>query len=105
MPEEFGFDEVGGDRAAIDRRKSLARPDAFVVDGAGDEFLARARGAAEHHRCVRPRDAADHPAQMLRGGAVADDRCFARSLAAALFAIFPPVSPHFAPPTWPPPPQ
>src|SRR3546814_7384549 len=69
MPEEFGFDEVGGDRAAIDRRKSLARPDAFVVDGAGDEFLARARGAAEHHRCVRPRDAADHLAQMLRGGA------------------------------------
>src|SRR3546814_19886953 len=41
MPEEFGFDEFAGNRAAVDRGKGLARPDAFVVDRAGDQFLAR----------------------------------------------------------------
>src|SRR3546814_7805817 len=43
MPEEFGFDEFAGNRAAVDRGKGLARTDAFVVDRAGDQFLARAR--------------------------------------------------------------
>src|SRR3546814_11164386 len=47
MPEEFGFDEFAGNRAAVDRGKGLARTDAFVVDRAGDQFLARARRAAE----------------------------------------------------------
>src|SRR3546814_2991743 len=43
LAEKFGFDEVGGDGAAIDRRQDLAGADDFVVDGAGAEFLARAR--------------------------------------------------------------
>src|SRR3546814_18220720 len=71
MAEKFGFDEVGGDGAAIDRRKGLAGADAFVVYRAGDEFLALARRSAEHDRCVRPCHAADHVAQMPRRGAAA----------------------------------
>jgi hypothetical protein len=41
MAEQFGFDEVAGNGAAVDRGKGLGSARAFVVDGAGDEFLAR----------------------------------------------------------------
>src|SRR3546814_16150340 len=93
MAEKFGFDEVGGDGAAIDRRKGLAGADAFVVDRAGDEFLARARRSAEHDRCVRPCHAAAHVAQMPRPGAAADDPRFPRRLVAAHLNPLP----HFRP--------
>src|SRR3546814_3291935 len=79
MPEEFGFDEFAGNRAAVDRGKGLARTDAFVVDRAGDQFLARARRAAEHHRSVRARHAADHLAQPAGCRARPDDQRFERS--------------------------
>ena len=80
MPEKFGFDQFAGDRAAVDRGESLAGADAFVVNGAGDEFLARTRRAAEHHRSVRAGDAADHLAQPTCGRARADDQRFERRL-------------------------
>src|SRR3546814_4108108 len=62
MPDEFGFDEFAGNRAAVDRGEGLARTDAFVVDRAGYQPLARARRAAEHHCSVRARHRADHHA-------------------------------------------
>src|SRR3546814_16661382 len=80
MPEEFGFDEFAGNRAAVDRGKGLARTDAFVVDRAGDQFLARARRAAEHHRSVRARHAADHLAPPAGCRARPDDPRFARRI-------------------------
>src|SRR3546814_4941444 len=66
MAEKFGFEEVGGDGAAIDRRKGVAGAGALVVDRAVDEFLARARRSAEHGRCVRPCYAADSVAPKPR---------------------------------------
>ena len=56
---------------SLTKVRSLAR--AQLVQGAGDEFLARARLAADEHRGVGGGDGLDllqHPAQ---GGALADD--------------------------------
>jgi hypothetical protein len=74
MAEKFGFDKIAGNGAAVDRGKGFVRPHAFVVDGAGDEFLARARWAAEQHRRVRTGDPPDHFAQSLHRRAVPDDQ-------------------------------
>src|SRR3546814_4044899 len=98
MAEELGFDQLARDGAAIDRREGLAGAHAFVVDGAGDKFLARTRRSAEHDRSVRTRHAADHVAPMLRGGPGADAQRFDRGL---LAAGSPPLSSchlHFATP-------
>ena len=43
------------------------------MDGAGDEFLAGAALAGDHHRRVAVRDAADHLEDLLHRGGLADD--------------------------------
>ena len=50
VPEEGGFDQVGGDRAAVDGDERLAGAVAHALDDAGDQFLADAGFAFDQHR-------------------------------------------------------
>src|SRR3546814_8630889 len=80
MQEEWVLEEFAVNASAVDRVKGFARTDAFFVDRAGDQFLARARRAAEHHRSVRARHAADHLAQPAGCRARPDDQRFERRI-------------------------
>ena len=50
MAEQFRFDEILGNRAAIDRDQRLLRARAGGVDGIGDDFLADAAFPLDQHR-------------------------------------------------------
>ena len=52
MAEEFAFEELLGDGGAVDGDEILPAALAVMVDGAGDEFLAGAALAGDHHRGV-----------------------------------------------------
>ena len=49
-PNSIDFDEIVGDRAAVDRDEGLRAPLAGAVDGARDQFLADAGLAFDQHR-------------------------------------------------------
>ena len=49
VPEQLAFDEVGGDRAAIDRDHRLLAARGGGVDRLGDDFLADAALALDQH--------------------------------------------------------
>jgi hypothetical protein len=47
MAEEFAFEQLGGNRTAVDGHERTRTPVTVVVEGAGDHFLASA-GLAEY---------------------------------------------------------
>src|SRR5439155_397612 len=74
IPEEFGFDERIGDRAAIDRHKRLRAPGAHVMDRASDEFLSCARLTFDEDRERRVGHLADLLDNLLHLRAGADQQ-------------------------------
>ena len=73
VAEELALEQMLRDGRAIDGDEPLRAPLAVVVNGAGDELLARAALAGDHHRGVAVRDAADHLEDLLHGDRLADD--------------------------------
>ena len=74
VAEEFRFDQLGGQRAAVDGDETSGRAPAALMNRFGDDFFARAGFARDEHRQVRRRDAPDqfHHADKCR--AVPDER-------------------------------
>ena len=73
VAEQLALQQPRGDGRAVELDEGPVSPRAQVVQGAGDEFLARAGFAANEHRGVGGGDRLDllqHPAQ---GGALPDD--------------------------------
>ncbi len=52
MAEQFAFDQVAGNCRAVDLDKRALGPQAVVVDGIGDQFLAGAAFPPDQHRGV-----------------------------------------------------
>ena len=63
VTEELRLDELRGDGSAMDHHQGAPAPQAGRVDGMGEELLARAGFAAQHHR-----------QRVARGGASNLDR-------------------------------
>ena len=57
--EQLALDQAIGQRAAIERNEGRGAARRLVVDGAGREFLARARLALDQYRRVVARDPGD----------------------------------------------
>ena len=83
VAEELGIDQLRGDRAAVHAPERTAAEGRVLVDGAGDDLLARAGLAEEEHRRAAARDhagaghhrgeagiAADQPFLALAGVAI-----------------------------------
>ena len=52
IAEQLGLEQVFGDRGAVDGDEFALGARALVVDRAGEQFLAGAAGAEQHHRDV-----------------------------------------------------
>ena len=72
MAEEFTFQQAFRDGGAVDRDKGFAGAQAVALDGAGDDFLAAAALARDHHRSIRAGYAADNFEDALHGLRTAD---------------------------------
>src|SRR5262249_2549984 len=59
VPEELRKEKRLDERRTIDADEGPRRAVASVVEGLGDELLARAALATDEHRAVRPRDLPD----------------------------------------------
>ena len=59
VPEQLAFEQGLGDRGAVDRDERAALRALRVVQAAGEQFLAGAAGAEQHHRDVGAGDALD----------------------------------------------
>ena len=73
VAEELRLDQIFGDRRAVDLDERPLRPLAVVVDGVGDQFLARAVLALDEDVRLARRDALDELEQILHLLALADD--------------------------------
>ena len=73
MAEEFGFDQRGGHGGAVDGDEGAVAARRVLVDGLGDEFLARARFAEDQHGGKGLGGAADELEYALHLRAAADD--------------------------------
>jgi hypothetical protein len=73
VTEEFALEQFARDRSAIDLdERAVATPAAFV-NGAGDEFLARARLALDKYGRFGRRDLMELHQRLVERGAAADD--------------------------------
>ena len=61
MPEQFALEQVGGNRAAIDRHERMSGAAGQLVDVARDHFLAGAGLAEDQHVGIERRDLLDQP--------------------------------------------
>ena len=73
VAEEFTFDQIFRDRRAIHRHEGLGRTMTVAMETAGDEFLARATLARDHHRGIAGGKLADDLEDLLHGGRGADN--------------------------------
>ena len=80
MPEQFAFDQVGGQRGAIDPEISTAAARRQTVNSAGDQFLASPAFTHDDHWGFGRRHLADHLHHLLDRGGLPDDWFFARLL-------------------------
>src|SRR6202044_512379 len=55
VPEQFAFEEPGGNRCAIQFDERIVAPPAQVVDGPGDQFFSRSRFAMDDDGGIRGR--------------------------------------------------
>jgi len=74
MAEHLGFEQLGGDRAAVDRDERTIGPRAGRMDGAGDELLARAALARDQDRGVGDRHLQHELPDLLDERVLADQR-------------------------------
>jgi len=72
MTEQFGLDQLFGDRRAVDGNERPLGAQAHAVQGACGELLAGARFAMDQHGRRRRRDALDAGADITDRGRVAD---------------------------------
>jgi len=72
VTEEDAFDELLGDRAAIDGDEGTARTLAFALDGACDQLLADAALALDEDRDLRFGGALAEADHLLHRGAFRD---------------------------------
>ena len=73
VPEKLAFQQRFRDGRAVDGDEKLVAAAAVMMDGARDEFLARAALARDHHRRLAVRHAADHLEDLLHRLGLADD--------------------------------
>lgn len=71
MAEQFGLDQVLGDRPTVDRHEGLAVALRLPVQGPGHQFLAGTAFAANQHRRLGGRQFAQEFAQVADRSAVA----------------------------------
>jgi hypothetical protein len=89
VAEELALEQRLGNRRAVDRQEGSVAARAVLVHGARHELLARAALADQQDVGIAGCDAADELADLLHGGAVADDAIGA-AVAAGVF-----LEPHF----------
>jgi hypothetical protein len=65
VSEELAFEQVPGERGAVDRHERAGRSGAEAMDGAGYEFLAGTGLADDEHRAISGRGRMD----LLKNGA------------------------------------
>ena len=65
MPEQFAFEQIFGDRGAVDRDKRPIAPPARFMQSARQQFLAGAARAEQHHTDVQIGDALNRPRDLL----------------------------------------
>src|SRR5262249_38911772 len=73
VPEEFAFQEVRREGGAVDRDKGARAPRAEAVQGARQEFFARAGLALEEHGGISRRHAFELREHRRQRGAVPED--------------------------------
>ncbi len=73
MPEELALEQVLRNGGAVESDERLFGPRALVVQGLGDELLARAALTGHQHRRLERRHHADRPEDLLHARRVADD--------------------------------
>ena len=88
VAEQFGFEQRVGQGAAVLGNESLVGTGAFVMDGAGDHFLAGTRFAGDHHRQVVGRDAGDQFADPVERTAGTTDEGIDAELPPRLVLLF-----------------
>ena len=83
VAEEFAFDEVFRDGAAVHRDKGALTAVALVVDGARGDFFPRPGFAVDEDGRLRARDFADHRPHFLHDFGIADEFVFVAGATAA----------------------
>jgi hypothetical protein len=73
MPEQFAFQQILGDRAAVDRDEGLGRARPQVMQSGRQSFLPRPAFAQKHHRHVGRRQFLDVAADFQHGHAGGHD--------------------------------
>ena len=74
VAEQLGLEQVLGDRGAVDRDEAAAAAPARLVDAAGEQLLAGAAGAEQHHRDVGIGDPLDGARDLRHFGRGGDHR-------------------------------
>ena len=80
MAEELALQHAGVEGHAVDRDEGLFLARAGVMDGAGHQFLARARLAGDEHRGAAGRGTVHHDQHIADGAAAAHDLVYAVAL-------------------------
>ncbi len=75
MAEQLAFDEVLRQRPAIDRHERLIGPQALLVEGSGDEFLAGPGFAEDQHARMCRGHFGDKLADAIHVRRIADQSC------------------------------
>ena len=83
VAEQFAFEQIFRQRAAVDRQKTIVGAFRGEMNRARDQFLAGARFAGDQHARIGARDFFHHAEDALDGVAFADD-----ALEAILLAQF-----------------
>ena len=74
VAEQLALDQVARDRRHVDGDERAVPALAVVVQGAGDELLAGAGLAGDHHREVGLHQPGERPVDLLHGRRAADQR-------------------------------
>ena len=67
MSEEFAFEKRLADGCTVHRQEWQLAAFAVGVDGAGDQFLARAAFSLDQHRDILGGDTADRFVELVHG--------------------------------------
>ena len=74
MPEQFALDEIARNRRHVDGDERTLLALAVIVQRAGDQLLAGAGLAADHHRQIGLHQPRKGPVDLLHGGRAPDER-------------------------------
>ena len=73
VAKELALQQVGGERGAVEHHVRLVGPTAPLVNGPGDQLLARAGLAFDDHREIRGRHPINHRVDLPHPQGAADD--------------------------------